>query len=79
MKSLRRNIVKRALGKIKTFIKVFNNVACAIIMIIFAASGILLLASGLAEKIILEIICGFFLLCITVTFFIIQVLGIKIE
>ena len=71
--------MKLALGNIKTFIKVFNNVACAVIMLIFAASGILLLASGLTEKIILEIICGYLLFCIAVTFFIIQAFRIKIE
>lgn len=71
--------MQRVLGNIKTFIKVFNNVACAVIMTIFATSGILLLASGLTEKIFLEIICGFLLFCIVITFFIIQVLRIKIE
>ena len=71
--------MKSVLGNIKTFIKVFNNVACAVIMIIFASSGILLLASGLTEKIFLEIICGFLLFCIAITFFIIQAFRIKIE
>ena len=69
--------MKPVLGNIKTFIKVFNNVACAVIMLIFAASGILLLASGLTEKIILEIICGYLLFCIAVTFFIVQAIYIS--